>query len=614
MRNKLWLFTFVLVFAMSLAACGGDTAAPPVEDEAPAAVVEEPQVAEPEVAQPAAETAEDSAQEAAEETAVEEEVAEVTAAGPDQLSAAFAQFLVDMERYGTISPDAANEMLVENPPFLLDLRNQAELEENGWIEGAVNVPLLELADNLDKLPAFDTTVVAYCGSGWRSTIAMATLEALGWENVLSMTGGSFSGWTEAGYPIVEGTPEAPPVLAEAQPDEAMVLAMRDMLARIPAGFGGISGEELNTLLVENPDLIVIDVRTEAEVEEKGSLDAENVTFIPIEEFVQQRDQWPADQDAQIVVYCGSGHRSTIVMPILASYGYSDVYSLKGGYGTWADAGYPTVGAPEPAADLDTAFATFIADMEGYNTISPDELNMLLAEDAPPFLLDVRETAELEENGYIPGAVHVPLREVADHLDLLPSFDTTIVSYCGSGWRCTIAMAALEAMGWEDVLCLKGGSFAGWAEAGYEVAEGLPSEAVSLNVSSPDPAMVAIMSEMLADIPDGFGSIASDTLATELVEKPEYIVIDVRTAEEVAENGAIEDDELVLIPLQEFITRKAEWPQDQTAPIAVVCGSGHRSTIAMAILWSYGYEDVLSLKGGMSEWADSGYPVATVAAN
>lgn len=610
MRNKFWFLTFVLVFALLLAACGGDTAAPPVEEEAPAVVVEEPEVSEPEVAEPA----EESAPEVAEEPVVEEEVAEVTAAGEDQLSAAFTQFLVDMERYGTISPDALNEMLVEEPPFLLDLRSQAELEENGWIEGAVNVPLLELADNLDKLPAFDTPIVAYCGSGWRSTIAMATLEALGWENVHSMTGGSFGGWVEAGYPIVEGTPEAAPVLAEAAPDEAMVLAMRDMLARIPAGFGGITGEELNTLLVENPDLIVIDVRTAAEVEEKGSLDAENVTFIPIEEFVQQREQWPADKDAQIVVYCGSGHRSTMAMPILASYGYNDVYSLKGGYGTWADAGYPTVGAPEPAVNLDTAFDTFIADMEGYNTISPDELNMLLAEDPPPFLLDVRETAELEENGYIPSAVHIPLREVANNVNLLPSFDTTIVSYCASGWRCAIASAALEAMGWEDVLCLKGGSFTGWAEAGYEVSEGLPSEAMVLDAAAPDAALVAAIGEMLAGIPDGFGGIAPDALATELMETPETIVIDVRTAEEVAENGAIEDEELVLIPLQEFITRKAEWPQDQTAPIAVVCGSGHRSTIAMAILWSYGYEDVVSLKGGMSEWTAGGYPVATVAAN
>jgi rhodanese-related sulfurtransferase len=85
-------------------------------------------------------------------------------------------------------------------------------------------------------------------------------------------------------------------------------------------------------------------------------------------------------------------------------------------------------------------------------------------------LDVRQNEELEDKGYIEGAVHIPLREPGQNLDLMPSSDTPIVTYCGGGWRCTIAMTALGAMGWEDVLSLKGGSFGGWAEAGYPVVE------------------------------------------------------------------------------------------------------------------------------------------------
>jgi rhodanese-related sulfurtransferase len=54
--------------------------------------------------------------------------------------------------------------------------------------------------------------------------------------------------------------------------------------------------------------------------------------------------WPADKDATIVIYCGSGHRSTIAMAILWSYGYSNVTSLKGGFGGWVDAGFPVVEA------------------------------------------------------------------------------------------------------------------------------------------------------------------------------------------------------------------------------------------------------------------------------
>lgn len=57
--------------------------------------------------------------------------------------------------------------------------------------------------------------------------------------------------------------------------------------------------------------------------------------------MEQQDQWPADLDAPIVVYCGSGHRSTIAGAILWSYGYTNVHCFKDGFGGWMDAGIAT---------------------------------------------------------------------------------------------------------------------------------------------------------------------------------------------------------------------------------------------------------------------------------
>ena len=53
--------------------------------------------------------------------------------------------------------------------------------------------------------------------------------------------------------------------------------------------------------------------------------------------------WPADKDAEIVIYCGSGHRSTMAMTILLTEGYTNVTSLKGGFGGWVEAGYACCG-------------------------------------------------------------------------------------------------------------------------------------------------------------------------------------------------------------------------------------------------------------------------------
>jgi rhodanese-related sulfurtransferase len=614
------LLILVLVLSV-LVACGGTNTAEPAVAE-PAAAVEEAQPEPTEVPEePTAVPEPTDVPEPTEEPApTEEPEPEMAELDPTALDAGFETFLGGMEGYNTIGLEDLNLALAEDPPpFILDVREPVELEENGHIPGAVNIPLREVADNLQYLPSFDTPIVSYCGSGWRCTIALTMLEALGWENVKGLTGGSFGGWVDVGYEVVEGAAEAPMELNAAEPDPALVAAAQETLHNVPEGFGVITADDLNIAIAENPDLILIDVRRLAEVAENGAIDAPNVLFIPLEDFIANKDQWPADLEAPIVTYCGSGHRSTIAMTILWANGYTDVHSLKGGFGGWAEAGYPTVeveaaeGMETGATDLDTAFATFLTGMEGYNTIGLDDLNLALAEDAPPFILDVREPGELEENGHIPGAVNIPLREVADNLQYLPSFDTPIVSYCGSGWRCTIALAALEALGWEDVKGLKGGSFSGWVDAGYEVVEGAAEEPMELNAAEPDPALVAAMQEMLHNVPEGFGVITADDLNIAIAENPDLILIDVRRPEEVAEQGAIDAPNVLFIPLEDFITDKDQWPADPDAPIVVYCGSGHRSTIAMTILWSYGYTDVHSLKGGFSEWVDAGYPVVEVEA-
>ena len=162
-----------------------------------------------------------------------------------------------MEAYNTIGLDALNLALVEEEAFfLLDVRQPGELEENGWIEGAVNIPLRELADSVEYLPSQDTPIISYCGSGWRCTIAAAALEGMGWEDVKCLKGGSFSGWVEAGYPIVEGDIPELVALEEAEPDAALQTEIQDMLANVPEGYGGISADDLNVAIVENPDLIL----------------------------------------------------------------------------------------------------------------------------------------------------------------------------------------------------------------------------------------------------------------------------------------------------------------------------------------------------------------------
>ena len=583
MTKKLYLpLVLLLAFSMLLTACGGAQA--PTAEPVAQAPIEAPAVAT--------------------EAPVVEEVA--------NLDGAFGDMLANMSGYNAIKADALLAELAEDkPPFLLDVRTADEVAEAGYIEGAVHIPLNELAQHVDLLPALDTPIVTYCGSGWRATIAMTALYGMGWTDVRALKT-PFADLAAAGYTIATGTPEAV-ALNVANPNPANVAAADAYLVGIKdhgSKFGIATAEALNTALSEEPNLVVLDVRTQAEVDKNGYIDAQNYIHIPLEDFVASKADWPS-MDAPIAVTCGSGHRSTMAMTMLFADGYTDVTSLQGGFAAWKEAGYATIGGEPALADT---YGTMLADMAGYNAIKADALLVELAEDKPPFLLDVRSVDEVNEAGHIEGATNIPLNELAQHLDLLPSFDTPIVTYCGSGWRATIAMTALHGLGWTDVRALKT-PFADLVAAGYPIVAGLPEE-MALNVAQPASGLVAAVDPALAALKDkAWGGVAADALNASLVEKPDMILIDARTPDEVAKNGviAVEGQQLLTIPIETFMADKASWPADKNAEIVVYCGSGHRSTMAMTMLLTEGYTNVTSLKGGFAAWTEAGFPVAELAA-
>jgi rhodanese-related sulfurtransferase len=508
--------------------------------------------------------------------------------------------------------DLVAEMAEDTPPFILDVRTLDEVTETGHIEGAAHIALNELAQHVDLLPSLDTPIVTYCKGGWRATIAMTALYGMGFEDVRALKVG-FPTWAEDGFPVAEGVPEAV-ALNAADVDESLRLAADAYLVGIKdhgVKFGITTPDDLNLAIAENADLIVIDVRKQSEVDEKGFIEAPNWIHIPIESFIADRADWPADMNAPIAIYCGSGHRSTMAMTMMFNYGYMDVVSLSGGFSAWVAAEYPVAGG---AVALDANYGTMLANMVGYNTVkTADELMAEMATDSPPFVLDVRTVEELEDGGYIEGAsAHIPLDVLAQNLDLLPSFDTPIVTYCKGGWRATIAMTALHAMGWTDVRALKVG-FPTWAEDGYPVVEGMP-EAVALNAAAPDAGVVAKVDAALMAVKSlgtKWGIKSADDLNLALGENSDLILIDVRKASELEEKGVIGvvDQELIHIAIEDFVASQDMWPADKDAEIVVYCGSGHRSTMVMEMMLSYGYSNVTSLSGGFGGWVVAEYPVA-----
>jgi membrane protein DedA with SNARE-associated domain/rhodanese-related sulfurtransferase len=102
-------------------------------------------------------------------------------------------------------------------------------------------------------------------------------------------------------------------------------------------------------------------------------------------------------------------------------------------------------------------------------ISVDELNRQMRSDPTPLVVDVRSgTAQSLERQRIPGALHLPLQEVAQHVGKLPR-DRDIILYCNCPNEASAAQAArvLMSHGFRRVRPLHGGLDA-WIAAGYTV--------------------------------------------------------------------------------------------------------------------------------------------------
>ena len=81
------------------------------------------------------------------------------------------------------------------------------------------------------------------------------------------------------------------------------------------------------------------------------------------------------------------------------------------------------------------------------------------------LLDVREDDEWAA-GHAPGAVHVPMGEIAARLDELPD-ESPIYVVCRVGGRSARVTEYLNASGWDAVNVVEG--MAGWERAGRPMA-------------------------------------------------------------------------------------------------------------------------------------------------
>lgn len=125
-------------------------------------------------------------------------------------------------------------------------------------------------------------------------------------------------------------------------------------------------------------------------------------------------------------------------------------------------------ASEHVARLDELADTYLGDRSALDTLTRAELSLRMAA-GDVVVIDVRPEPEFR-SGHIPGAVSVPIKDLAGRLKDLPG-DRTVVAYC-RGQYCVFADEAVRTLHQHGLLAARlEDGYPEWAAAGLAVEGG-----------------------------------------------------------------------------------------------------------------------------------------------
>jgi rhodanese-related sulfurtransferase len=99
----------------------------------------------------------------------------------------------------------------------------------------------------------------------------------------------------------------------------------------------VTVEETKTRRSENPDARLIDVREDNEWQAGHAAGSEHLGKGIIERDIEEK---VPDKGTELILYCGGGFRSALAADVLQQMGYTNVYSMAGGWKAWKESGAP----------------------------------------------------------------------------------------------------------------------------------------------------------------------------------------------------------------------------------------------------------------------------------
>ncbi|HSS19055.1 MAG TPA: rhodanese-like domain-containing protein [Pyrinomonadaceae bacterium] len=99
----------------------------------------------------------------------------------------------------------------------------------------------------------------------------------------------------------------------------------------------VTVDETRQRLAANKDAKLIDVREDNEWDAAHAAGSTHLGKGIIERDIEAS---VPDKDTELILYCGGGFRSALAADVLQTMGYTNVFSMAGGWKAWKDSGAP----------------------------------------------------------------------------------------------------------------------------------------------------------------------------------------------------------------------------------------------------------------------------------
>jgi hydroxyacylglutathione hydrolase len=190
---------------------------------------------------------------------------------------------------------------INSGAVILDTRSPAAFA-GAHIKGSYSIPtgILSFAG---WLLSYDKPIVLIVES--ELDYITSSLSRIGYDNIDGYLVEGIGSWFNSGYPVESS--------------------------------GLFSASRLKERLDSGEKMVLLDVRSKEELEEKRMKDVMSIYIGHLEERVKE-----VPKGNPVVTICEAGNRASLAASILLKNGYDNVYNLLGGMSSWSESKYPTI--------------------------------------------------------------------------------------------------------------------------------------------------------------------------------------------------------------------------------------------------------------------------------